>query len=171
VVAWAGLAVAAGIASHPDENGDYTMYEVPVGAGFSGGTSIYGWYFSLPSAVGILVLLAAALAALVVDARASLRVDPALDASIRRHRAGDLVAATAGALLLHLGAVLTSLSGTASLTFMMTVDTGRISFVGPFAALGPALGVAGAVATTLGFALWWFVVLAALRRRRVPVAA
>jgi len=165
------VSIAAGLASGADENGNFTWYELPVGAGLSGGTMIYGWYFSSPSGIAILVLLVAYVAALFVISRSALRVDPAIDEFIRRHRARDATAATAGALLLHLGAVFASLGGTASMRLTFMVRTGDITVVGPFAALGPALGATGAVLTVLGFAAWWFVVVAAIRARRVAVSA
>ena len=162
-----GLAVGAGLASSPDSNGQYTMYVVTPGGGTAASTLIYGWYFSVPSAGGAAVLLAVFAMALMVVARSPLRIDPALDETVRRRRARDVTAAVAGALTLHLGAVLASLGGTASLTLMFSTSVGMLTVVSTFAALGPALTIAGQLVTAVGFALWWLIVLSALTARRI----
>lgn len=168
LAAWIGLALAAGLASVPDDDGHYVFYEVRPAAEFASRTTIYGWYFSVPSAVGVATLLVVAVAALIVIARMRLRGTPD-DGATRLHRARDVVAVTGGGLLLLLGEVLGSLSGTASMTMQFATGTaGMVHVVPSFAALGPALSVSGQIVTALGFALWWFVPLAALRARRLP---
>ena len=171
IVAWLGLALAAGFASRPDpRDGHYTYYEVRPAREYAGGTTIYGWYFSIPSAIAVGILLALTVVALILIARSRLRGIPE-DRVTRLHRSRNVVAVTAGALAFLLGGVLRSLSGTASTTMSFATDTaGPVTVVSPFAALGPALGVSSQIVVALGFALWWFVALAALRARRLPVA-
>lgn len=163
LVAAVGLAIAGGLASSPDDDGRHTMFFVELGVDTGAGTTIYGWFFSLPAlaiAAALTVVTAAALALLVAG---PLGTDPDGELVRRRSRARAVLASAGGALLLHLGAVLGMFAGTASLRATFTAgELGVVELVGPFAALGPALGVAAMVAEALGYALWWFVLLAAV---------
>lgn len=160
-------AVTAGFASQPDEAGRYVEYWVEVARETAVGTTIYGWYFSLPCLLLVLVLLLATIAVLRSISQPSLGLDRELEGLRRRHRARNVLAAASGGMLLHLAAVLGSLGGTAALGGRFSAGTlGSVTVGTPFAALGPALTGAGFIAACLGFALWWFVPLTVLTLRR-----
>jgi hypothetical protein len=166
------VTVIAGVASQPDDEGRYLLYGFDVGS-LSFGTSIYGWFFSIPCLVAVLLLVVATVAGLARISRPPLGPDREFDARSRRSRARNVLAAVSGGLLLHLGSVLDSLGGTASLGGMFTAgEAGTIDVGTPFAALGPALAGFGFIATCLGFVLWWFVLLSVIPLRvRTPVAS
>lgn len=161
VVVIVGVTVVLGFASAPDEEGNYTMYFLEIGT-VRAGTSIYGWAFSaLP-----LALIAALLLLTFIDlgllARRPLGGDAAAHAR-RRRRLGLVVSTAAGALSLHLAAVLASVRGTATLAASVSSSTAGLIDIGtPFAMLIPVTAVASAVATTVGLGLWTWVACAAL---------
>jgi hypothetical protein len=160
------VTVLAGAASQPDsETGRFTMYNVRVGAGNMMGTTIYGWFYSVPALIilaGIVLLL---FLSLFLIARPALAPDPALDVLTRAVRTRNVLAVVSGALLLHLGTILTSLAGTASMRSSFRTPEGPVSFWTTFAALQPALMIAANVAVALGFAFWAAVALSAIPSR------
>lgn len=157
--------LAAGAASVPDDNGDYTMYFFEVGR-MSAGTTIYGWFYSVPCLVLVAAMLLATAAALTLVARPPLGVELDAEAARRRARSRNVLAAATGALLLHLGAVLGSLGNTAALGAVFQAgEHGAISVGTPFAAIGPALSVLGFAASALGLAMWWLIALWTIRLR------
>lgn len=171
---WAGLWVAvasavavftvlAGLASSPDDAGRYTKFTVEVSPTVSSATSIYGWWFSVPCVITIVILAAVTWVALVVISRPALAADPHTDTLVRTTRVRNVLAVGAGGLFLHLGAILQSLWGTSSLRSQL--ETGQAGTVGvgtSFAAMGPALQVASIIAMLIGMTLWWLVLLSAL---------
>ncbi|GAA4190016.1 hypothetical protein GCM10022219_06700 [Microbacterium oryzae] len=167
------VSLTAGAASQPDpETGRYTMYFVPLGGERAMGTGIYGWFYSLPC----LLLVAALVAVMFLDL--FLISAPAIDSSAqedvrqRTVRSRNVLAAAGGALVVHLGLVLASLAGTASIRSQFPTGEGIATFWTTFAALEPALRVLSWAAITLGFASWATVLLsAAASRPRVPTGA
>lgn len=168
------LTLAAGTASRPDEDGEYTRYVVDVGSGTLG-TGIYGWHHSALPLVLLVPLGAATWWALSRIARPPLA--EAADAADRRRRSANVARVALGALLLHLGTILTSLANTSRLSGTFSGgDRGWFSISTPFAALSGALDVLGAVAACAGCALWVFTALTAVpapslsrsRRSAVP---
>lgn len=172
VAAVVAVAVVAGTASQPDEQGRYLSYWVEVARETRAGTGIYGWYFSVPCLAVVVVLLIAAAVTLKLISRPPFGADRELETRVRRLRTRNVLAAVSGGLLLHLGAVLESLAATASMSGGFNAgDLGTVTVGTPFAALGPALTGAGFIVSCLGFALWWLVLLSAIPlRRRVPRA-
>lgn len=170
------LALAAGTASRPDEDGEYTRYVVHVGSGTLG-TGIYGWHHSALPLVLLMPLGAATWWALSRIARSPLAEAEPADTAKRRRRSANVARVALGALLLHLGTILTSLANTSRLSGTFSGgDRGQFSISTPFAALSSALDVLGAVAACAGCALWVFTALTAVpapslsrsRRSAVP---
>lgn len=168
--------LAAGMASRPDEDGEYTRYVVDVGSGTLG-TGIYGWHHSALPLVLLVPLGAATWWALSGIARPPLAEAEPADAANRRLRSANVARVALGALLLHLGTILTSLANTSRLSGTFSGgDRGQFSISTPFAALSGALDVLGAVAACAGCALWVFTALTAVpapslsrsRRSAVP---
>lgn len=170
------LTLAAGTASRPDEDGEYTRYVVDVGSGTLG-TGIYGWHHSALPLVLLMPLGAATWWALSRIARPPLAEAEPADTAKRRRRSANVARVALGALLLHLGTILTSLANTSRLSGTFSGgDRGQFSISTPFAALSGALDVLGAVAACAGCALWVFTALTAVpapslsrsRRSAVP---
>jgi uncharacterized membrane protein len=166
------VTLTTGVASQPDpETGRYTMYFVPLGGERGMGTGIYGWFYSLPC----LLLVAVIVAVIFLDL--FLISAPAIDSSAqedirqRTVRSRNVLAAAAGSLLVHLGLVLASLAGTASIRGQFSSGEGIATFWTTFAALEPALRGLSWVAIALGFASWLTVLLSAVPSRRAAPAA
>jgi len=171
------VALAGGAASSPDEQGRYTLYVVNAGTGWAS-TTIYGWHYSVPS----LILIAALVGIMTVDlaliSRPALAFDRDADVAVRRVRSLNVVRVGAGAVLLHLSAVLSSLAGTSSLQAGFSTgggDLGEVNVGTSFAALTPLLYWSGAVVGVIGLALWFAALLSTVpapanSRRRVEVA-
>ncbi|BDZ63463.1 hypothetical protein [Agromyces mangrovi Wang et al. 2018] len=156
----------AGAASRPDpETGHYTMFFVELGGGGGVGTSIYGWYWSLPALTLIAVLLLLALADLALIARPPLGLDRDLDACVRRARSRNVLALVTATLLIHLGDLLGSLAGTVSLRGSFPTSTGAFTFEPTYAVLGPALTGGAWIASALGVAVAASVALTAVPTR------
>lgn len=157
------ITVIAGIASEPEHTtGQYTMYFVDLGDGRSMGTGIYGWYYSVRCLILIAVLVMVATLDLVLISRPALSPDHERDQRERRIRTRNVVAVGAGALLMHLGLVLGSLAGTASVRSSFATSDGTVAFWTTFAALEPALAGASNVAAAVGVAFWVSVALSAI---------
>lgn len=169
------ITVVAGAASQPDPStGRYTMYFVDLGGERGMGTSIYGWFYSIPSLVLTVILMVVAIVALFLIARPALAEDRTRDIHVRRIRTRNVVAAGTGALLIHVSMILTDLAGTASIRASFATSEGPVSFWTSFSALQPALTTASMLCVTLGVALWASVALAtvpASRRVRVTAAS
>ncbi|PFG34644.1 hypothetical protein [Sanguibacter antarcticus] len=164
------VTIVAGAASQPDSStGRYMSYEVDVG-GYTMGTNIYGWFYSVPAIVSVGVLLVVATVGMSFVARPALAEDRQADIRVRTARTRNIVAATTGVLLLLLGDICGSLAGTASLRSTFATSEGPVSFWTTFSALGPALIAASTLCTALGVALWAAVTLSGVPgRRRAPV--
>ena len=170
------VALAAGSLSSPDEQGRYTLYVVRAGTA-SASTTIYGWHYSVPC----LILVAALVGIMTVDlaliSRPALALDRDRDVAVRRVRSLNIVRVGAGAVLLHLSAVLSSLGGTSALRAGVGTGAstaGEINVGTSFAALTPLLYWAGAVVGVIGLALWFSALLSTMpapanSRRRVEV--
>lgn len=166
----------AGLASDPDENGRHVIYEVQTSSTNTASTTIYGWWFSTPCLILIAVLVLTALIGTIVISRPALGVDAGIDSAIRAARVRNILMVSTGGLLLHLSAVLQSLSATSSLrTGMAAGPAGLIEFGTSFAAIGPALQVASLISYILGLALWLSTLLSVLpigmRQTSQPVSA
>ena len=166
------FSIAAGAASQPDEvTGRYTLYMVDLGGERAMGTTIYGWFYSVPSLILIGVMFAVAAINLVLIARPALNEDQWRDVHTRAVRTRNVIRITTGALLVHLGLIFGSLAGTASVRSSFSTSEGSVAFWTTFAALQPVLIGASAVAAALGFALWAAVALSAIPTRRRLLAA
>ncbi|UKA77641.1 hypothetical protein [Arthrobacter sp. FW306-07-I] len=127
------------------------------------GSTIYGWYYSVPAMFLLVVLISAAWAALALIARRPLGESREQDAAVRRIQSRNIAATVTGALLFHLAAILGSLAGTSRVGGALPTDTAGVINVGSsFAALGTFLNVSSFVATCLGAALCLSVVLTAV---------
>lgn len=167
VLAIVALTWAAGAASVSDDQGYRTMYVVTVGTAGSVGTTIYGWYYSLPS-----LLLLAALVALTIFAwwwipRRAWDGDVDRDTAFRRLQASNIGRAACGALLVHLGVVLSSLAATSELGGVFSSnDLGAVSVGTSFAAIGTLLWWSGEAARVAGLAMWVVIALTGSPARR-----
>lgn len=165
------LTVAAGAASQPDpETGHYTMYVVDLGSERTMGTTIYGWFSSVPALILTAVMIVVAALVLFLIARPPLGQSREQDIQLRIIRSRNVFTVVTGALLLHLGLILGSLAGTASLRGEFPAAEGTASSWTEFAALEPALRIASEVAAGLGIAFWLAVALSAIpsgRKSRV----
>ncbi|WP_439283153.1 hypothetical protein [Microbacterium sp. A93] len=166
------LSIAAGRVSSPDEGGRYRLFAMESGAAEIH-VLIYGWYYSLPSLVALVLFAGAALLALGLIARPPLAADTLQDTAVRKERTRNVMGVLVGGLLLHLGAVLSFLgyTGTSSVGIFQGEDI--IPIIAPFAAFGPLLWAMGVMASILGFACWFEIVLSSVRRparRRVSAA-
>ncbi|HEY4615940.1 MAG TPA: hypothetical protein VIG75_10790 [Citricoccus sp.] len=160
------ITVLTGSASQPEPTtGRYAVYFVDVGEQYSMGTSIYGWFYSVPSLILLAILLATAYLDLVLIARPALGPDHDRDGQVRTVRTRNVLAVTSGALLVHLGMVLASLAGTASMRGEFTGPDGTTPAWTTFAALEPAFSGASLVACALGVGLWATVLLSAVSAR------
>ncbi len=157
----AAVSVSAGLASRPDDLGHYTLYWIRIGTeGMEAGAGIYGWHYSLPSLVTLVVLLAVTFCAWLLIPRPAWRDDIEQDAAERRLRAANIGRVSCAAVLAHLAVVLQSLRGTATLVgSTQTEELGLVTAGTSFAAIGPALHWASAIAFTLGLALWLVVAI------------
>lgn len=161
------LTVAAGTASERDEvTGQYTMYSVDLGGERGMGTSIYGWFYSVPALVYLTLLIGMVILDLVLISRPALDRGREQDVRIRTVRTRNVLLIATGALLVHLGLIFGSLAGTASVRSTFSHSEGAVVFWTDFAALQPALNWASSVAAALGFALWAAVALSAIPSRR-----
>jgi len=164
------ITVLAGLASEPDYEGLWRSFTVDGAGELSFGTTIYGWYYSLPALALLAALIVVTVTALWLIARQPISTAPDNDVWMRQLRTRNVLAVASGALLLHLGMILNSLASTASLRGGGTVgNAGWASWGTPFAAMQPALTFVGLTTMALGFALWFGVLLAAIpTRRSVP---
>lgn len=148
--------IAAGIASSADDDGSYTLYTISNGD-IEVGTTIYGWYFSVPMLVLVAILIIVCAIGLIRIARSPLGqngADVASDAAKRRGRALCLLAAACGGLLLQLGSVWLGLAGTASLRGGSPIGGSWVGIWTTFAAMETPLRVLSWVAVVCGFTVW-----------------
>lgn len=157
------LSALAGLASSSDESDRHVVYEVQTSSNSSASTTIYGWWFSTPCLIVVAVIVAIALLGLIVISRPALAADSQRDSATRAARVRHILVVSAGGLLLHVSAVLQSLSATSSLRAGMTAGrAGWVELGTSFAAIGPALQAASFIALILGMAMWWSTLLAVL---------
>ena len=157
------ITLLAGAASQPAATtGRYDMYVVEISGENTMATAIYGWFYSLPALLAIALLAATAAGSLVLIARPPLSLDHDQDARTRTLRSRNVVTVATGALLIHLGLIMQSLAGTASLAASMSSDLGRITLATPVAAMVPVFIGASYVAAALGVAMWGTVALTAV---------
>ncbi|MDN6398864.1 MAG: hypothetical protein L0K01_00195 [Brachybacterium sp.] len=163
-----GLTLAAGLASQPNDAGEYALYAVDFGSGAIGAT-IYGWHYSLVPSVLWVLLGAATWWTLTRIARPPLDPAQAADVTDRHLRSANAARIALGALLLHLEAVVRSLANTSRMTGSFSgSDDLSFSAGTPFSALTGSLDLLAQVAGVLGLALWVFTALTAVT---VPSAA
>lgn len=155
-------AVVGGLASQPDEDGNYTMWLQDAGLGTIG-TLIYGWHYSIPNLLLLLLLAAVTLITLALIARPPIANDAAGDLEKRRLRSRNVLASCCGALMLHLGAVFTFFAFTANLNTGTPVGDAVIPLYPPFAALAPVLIIVGIAGITAGLTTWFTLLLEQLR--------
>lgn len=156
------LSISAGVVSEPEEQtGRYTMWTLEIGGEYSIGTSIYGWFYSLPVLAVILAMLIAAGVSLALIARPAFDDDDEADRQRRTLRSRNVVTAVTATLLLSLSEALGMLAGSASLRG----EFGTFTTWTPIAALEPALQVASFVTAALGVACWVGIALTAVPTR------
>lgn len=161
------VTVIAGAASSPDPTtGRYFVYNVDTGGQFTMGTSIYGWFYSIPCLILLAIMLTAAYLDLFLISRPAMDHDHGWDVHVRTVRTRNVLAITTGALLAHLGYILESLAGTASMRGQFTAAGGTVTSWTTFAALEPVLRVGGGIFLALGVAIWATVLLSAIPVRQ-----
>lgn len=161
------ITVITGTASSPDPvTGHYMMYFVDLGGERGMGASIYGWYYSIPCLILLATMLAVAYLDLFLISRPSLDHDPDRDVHIRTIRTRNVLAISTGALLIHLGYILSSLAGTASMRGQFTAAGGTMTSWTTFAALEPVFLVGSSITLALGVGLWASVCLSAIPTRQ-----
>lgn len=167
------ITILAGTVSQPDPmTGRYDMFVVEIDGENTMATSIYGWFYSLPSLVATALMAATAAGSLALIARPPLTDDRDHDAAVRSLRSRNVITVATGALLIHLGLIMQSLAGTASLAVSMSSELGRITLSTPVAVMMPIFTGASYVAAALGVALWATVALTAVGARQpAPVVA
>lgn len=171
IVASVAIAVLAGAASSPDENGRYVSYVLRTSTDSSAATTTYGWWFSVPALILLAVIALLVATGLVVISRPALAVESSLDAAARSRRIRTTLMVAAGGILLHLATVLQALQGTSSLQAGLVAGYAGVMELGTsFAALGPALGWGSLIAFVVGIALWWSVLLSLVPARRRQVS-
>ncbi|MGO4856894.1 hypothetical protein [Arthrobacter sp. 2MCAF14] len=164
VVVTVALSLAAGLASVPDQAGNYALFRFQIGT-MGAGSTIYGWYYSIPAMFLLMMLIGTAWAGLALVARPPLGDAREQDAAVRRTQSRNIAALTTGAVAFHLAAILGSLAGTASVRVSFPTNTAGVVTAGsPFAALGSFLYASSFVATCLGAALCLGVALTAVPR-------
>lgn len=154
--------VACGVVSEPDEQtGRYTAWTVEISPGTAMGTTIYGWFYSLPVLLVLLLLICAAALALFLIARPVLADDAVADEQRRALRSRNVIAAVTATLALALSQAARHVAGAASLR----AEFGSFHAWTPIAALGPSLEVASFALAALAVATWCSVALSAVPRR------
>jgi hypothetical protein len=148
------LALAGGLASRPDEGGRYTMWMQDAGVG-DVGRLVYGWAFSGPSLLLLLLLATTTLVGLALIARPPVAPSAEIDVAIRRARSRTLLATTCGAVLLHIGAVFVFFAYTADLNAGVFVGEHVVPVYPPFAALAPVFLGLGIGALVVGAVVWF----------------
>ena len=163
------ITVAAGLASHADEDGHHTRYLVELGTA-SMETGFYGWHHSIAPLLCLAALTASAAGAWSAIARPPHPENHAQDVAARRLRSTNVARAATGAMLLHLSTVLVSLHGTAISSLTVHAESGEFFRSGvPFASLAPALQGGAMLAEAIGLGLWVLVALSAVGRSALPV--
>lgn len=149
-------AVAAGIVSRRDDEGHFTQYLIG-SESQAAEVPIYGWYFSLPCLVLLVLLLIGAAIILRAIALPPLGEDPLAATCDRRRRTHAVLATVSGALLIHLSVVLGHLASVAGFTLRVSDETLTVEVGASFAALESVLEV---LAWSTGIAGWfgWFAV-------------
>ena len=161
------ITILSGVASQPNpDTGRYDMYLVELGTGTTMATYIYGWYYSLPALIAILVLVAAAAGSLALIARPPLAADREQDARIRSIRSRNVIVVVTAALVLHLGLIVESLARTASLAATVSSDLGRVTLATPIVVMIPVFIVVSYIAVVAGAALFASVALTGVGARR-----
>lgn len=152
------ISIAAGLASEPDDQGRYFIHWIDSGV-MKGGTSIYGWYYSVPAMVLLVVLLGFTAFSLWRVSRPPLGIDTAAENAKRKLISTFIAATTLGAVLLHLSDISTSLRATAGIKVSAAgTATGEMFHTwSTFAALAPALGFAAFACGIAGAATWAYV--------------
>lgn len=155
------VAVIAGRASELSESGHYLLYAITLGD-TRAVTTIYGWYFSIPSLIILAVLMIVTVAALSHVVRRSAPGTNHVAGEARRARCRDIAEVATGGLLVHLGLVLHFLGETAALWLDASLGMNGPSAGTSLAALGPVLTIGGIAADVGGIALWTAVATRAL---------
>lgn len=155
--------LGAGSLSIRDEQGNFTMYRVDAGT-LEIGTGIYGWHYSLPLLGLTTLLVITTVAGVVLIARSPLASEAAADSAIRRWRTRNILAVATGAVTIHLGKILNSLSGTAMATGGMSTSEGWVRASTTIAALETPLKVLAIVAAVAGWFIWFSMLLTAIKR-------
>ncbi|WP_449372768.1 hypothetical protein [Arthrobacter psychrolactophilus] len=157
------LAILAGLASSPDENGRHVVYQVQTSSNSSASTTIYGWWFSVPCLIVLAVIVMTVIVGLRVISRPALATDRSADSAMMTVRVRNILMVSAGGVLLHVSSILRSLFSTSSLRVGMTAGpAGWIDLGTSFAAIGPALQLAASLAYFIGIGMWGFVFLSTL---------
>ncbi|GAA3867544.1 hypothetical protein GCM10022381_08800 [Leifsonia kafniensis] len=145
--------IAAGLASSPDANGDFTQLTFAFGAG-QAFTDFLGWYYGIPIIAAATTLALATLIALWLIARPPLATtagERALDVWLRNRGTRVVLSLSCGALILTLAYVCSDIGNSAQLA-IQDGPTG-IKVGTSIAALSVPLSVAGHLLKGLAYAL------------------
>jgi hypothetical protein len=163
--------LVAGAASRPDDNGWYSILEIPVGDG-AGSSTFFGWAYGVPALVAIAALTALVWASLRVDAlRPFVRPETvAAETESRRGTAALLARLFTATVLLTLGGAWLMIggAGTGSVGFSIP-GVGTYMFSAGYASFAPAFVVAGVGMQTAAVVL--LLVTIHMRRRLDPKPA
>lgn len=152
-VASIGVALFGGLLSGPDDVGNYTMFWIEIGS-TSGGTTIYGWYYSIPALATLLAVLVLVAVNLVLISGPPFSGNAAADIAVRKLRVRASLWLASGAIAMHLSEVFVSLAATS--TSALKVSNGSVRGIEPivmgtsFSAMTPVLWGAWAIATVVG---------------------
>jgi hypothetical protein len=163
--------LVAGAASRPDDNGWYSILEIPVGDG-AGSSTFFGWAYGVPALVAIAALTALVWASLRADAlRPFVRPETvAAETESRRVTAALLARLFTATVLLTLGGAWLMIggAGTSSVGFSMP-GVGTYMFSAGYASFAPAFVVAGVGLQTVAVVLLLLTIH--MRRRLDPKPA
>jgi len=158
------LTIALGVPSRRDSEGRYTQRWEAIGTnGTRAGFDAYGWYYSAPAMITLALLLAVTAIAWWSIPRPAWDGPVERDAALRRLRAANVGRAALGAMLVHLGFVLSQLRGVATTASeLLSTQEGTITIPSPLAAMAPVFAWASPAAEAVGLALWILVALSAV---------
>lgn len=147
----------AGLASTPDDDGNFTRLTIKVGATAAASASFPGWYFGAPVFLGVALLAAITGLALSAGARPPFAADLAersVDVWLRLFRTRTVLTLGGGALTLTLAWVLMSIGSAASATISLPAgDLGTITVGSSLAAVAVVLKIIGLILQGVGVAL------------------
>jgi len=158
------LTIALGVPSRLDGAGRYTQRWETIGTnGARSGFGTYGWYYSVPAMIALVLLLAVTAIAWWSIPRPAWDAPAERDAALRRLRAENVGRTALGAMLVHLGFVLSQLRGAATTAAeLLSPHEGTVTIPSPLAAMESIFAWAAPVAEAVGLSLWILIALSAI---------